>query len=377
MRRFITLTIGIMGLLLLASCSNGTNTNGGNVNQLNDTATPSVTQESEATTSSQQATNQPHLEELSATITAAGQFWEDWWGLRGLFAWEHFDDTPWEYWIEQPNHPRSIGMQRALPTFMFESIRDVTNHLSQFYTDEWVDREFFGERTDVPAESMMFGEPWAFAEYDGQLYVHTGRIGTMRPNWATAAHTLIEYDRGHAFVETTVSAYDHMGMGVEMPTATFRFVFIDGRIESGFGQWGEWPDTLAFHDTHVIHDPHATHDPTEFYGLDPIAELDGTWINAFEHTIDFPMPNTTVEHITRMPNGAFVINIVWDGGGDSRFWLFPAGVEMIRYNFHWERMPYNPYVVSDTSKWRLFNGDFEVTACCDDEAINLTLFFRQ
>jgi len=39
-------------------------------------------------------------------------------------------------------------------------------------------------------------------------------------------------------------------------------------------------------------------------------------------------------------------------------------------------MPYNPYVESDTSVWRLFNGDFEVTSCCADEDINATLFFR-
>jgi hypothetical protein len=111
--------------------------------------------------------------------------------------------------------------------------------------------------------------------------------------------------------------------------------------------------------------------------IDPIAELAGTWIHQAGYTLDFPDPNATVENITTMPNGSFVINLVWNGGGDSRVWLFPAGVEMIRYNWHWERMEYNPYVESDISVWRLFNGDFEVTSCCSDEDINASLFFRR
>jgi hypothetical protein len=274
--------------------------------------------------------------------------------MRGIFAWENFDETPWEYWIEQPNHPRSRGFQRVLPAFAFQSMNDVANHLSQFYTDEWVSREIFGERTEAEANEIFFGEPLAFEEYAGELYVFTTRIGTLRPNWETATHNLIEQTDNFAVVETVVFAYDHMDLRVEMPMATFRVTLIDGRIESGRGQWGEW----------------------ESQKIDPIAELAGTWENPAGYTLTFPMPDTVVGDITRMPNGAFVVQHIWNGGGDSRVWLFPAGVEMIRYNWHWERM-YNPYVASDTSAWRLFNGDFEVTSCCTDETINATLFFRQ
>jgi|GEM_PF-3339354 len=315
--------------------------------------------------------HQHTIEELGATIVAAGTFWEDFWAMRGIFAWENFNETPWEYWTEQPNHPRSRGFQRVLPTFVFQNINDVANHLSQFYTDEWVNLEIFGNRTEAEANEMLFGEPWAFEEYAGELYVFTTRIGTLRPNWETATHNLIEQNGNIALVETTVFAYDHMDLRAEMPTATFLVMLIDGRIESGHGQWDEWG--LTFHDASI---PQFTHDPNEFYGIDPIAELVGTWENPAGDTLAFPMPGTTVGDITRMPNGAFVVQHIWNGGGDSRVWLFPAGVEMIRYNWHWERMPYNPYVVSDTSAWRLFNGDFEVTSCCTDETINATLFFR-
>jgi hypothetical protein len=86
----------------------------------------------------------------------------------------------------------------------------------------------------------VFAIPSAFEEYDGELYVLTARMGTLRPFWATAIHSLVEQEGNHAIVETIVSAYDHMDMGVELPTATFLFTFIDGRIESGVGQWNGW-----------------------------------------------------------------------------------------------------------------------------------------
>jgi len=177
------------------------------------------------------------IEELGAVIVAAGNFWEDFWGLSGIFSWEHFDDTPWEYWIEQPNHPRSLGFERVKPTFAFNDLADVTSYLLQFYTDVWVNREFFGERTAIGDGDIFFGEPWGFAEYDGNLYVHTARIGTLRPNWETATHVLISQDGNIAVVETMVVAYDHRGSGEEMPVSSFRFVFYNGRIENGIGQW--------------------------------------------------------------------------------------------------------------------------------------------
>jgi len=99
----------------------------------------------------------------------------------------------------------------------------------------------FGERTVVGDFELFFGEPWAFEEYDSTLYIVTARWGSMRPDWATAIHALAEQDGNRAVVETTVTAYDHRGSGNEMPMATFNFTFIDGRIESGLGQW-EWPE---------------------------------------------------------------------------------------------------------------------------------------
>ena len=43
-----------------------------------------------------QPVNQPKqhtLQELSETIVAAGEFWEDWWWRSGVFAWKHIDDS--------------------------------------------------------------------------------------------------------------------------------------------------------------------------------------------------------------------------------------------------------------------------------------------
>ncbi|MCL2839133.1 MAG: hypothetical protein FWE05_00025 [Defluviitaleaceae bacterium] len=114
----------------------------------------------------------------------------------------------------------------------------------------------------------------------------------------------------------------------------------------------------------------ATYDAGVF---SPAIALEGAWTNRLGETIVFFMPN--ISHITRTPNGAYVLEIMWDVG-ESRVWLFPVGIEMIRYNALGERM-YNESVVSDISQVRLFNGDFEVTSCCTDEDINLTLFFHQ
>ena len=359
MKRIIALTIVIIGLLLITGCTNGTDN--GNDNHVAIT-TPPATQTADPTP--QPPTNQSHqhtLEELGVTIIAAGAFWEDFWAMRGIFAWEHFDNTPWEYWIEQPMHPLSRGFQRVLPSFVFQSISEVGEYLRQFYTDEGVNREIFG-RELLGDGDMFLGTPWAFEEYGefGYLYVLTARIGTFRPDWATATHTLIEQDGNHAVVETIVLAYDHMGMGVEMPTATFRFIFIDGRIDSGLGRWNEWEFLNMT----------ATYDEGAF---SPVIEIEGAWTNRLGETTVFHMPN--ISDIRRTPNGAYVLEISWDVG-ESRVWLFPAYVEMIRYNALNERM-YNESVVSDTSQVRLFAGDFEVTSCCTDEDINLTLFFRQ
>lgn len=185
------------------------------------------------------------VDELGEIIVAAGSFWNDWWNFRGAFAWEHIDDSPWYFGVEQPEHPLSRGFVALLPSSGFETLADIGVHLQQFYSDIWVLRELLG---DEPTEftvadfEIFFGSPSAFEEYDGVLYVHADRIGAMRPDWNTATHILISQNDNIAVVETTVAAYDHRGSGDKMPTATFRFVFYNGRIENGLGQW-KWPET--------------------------------------------------------------------------------------------------------------------------------------
>ena len=138
------------------------------------------------------------VEELGEIIVAAGEFWNDWWNLRGAFAWEHLYESPWYYWSEQPYHPRSRGYYVLLPSSGFETITDIALHLQQFYTDIWINREMFGDEPTEPTIGdfeIFFGNPSAFEEYDGVLYVAAVRWGAMRPDWTTATHTLIsQYD---------------------------------------------------------------------------------------------------------------------------------------------------------------------------------------
>lgn len=184
------------------------------------------------------------IEELGKIIVSAGAFWEDWWNLRGPFALEHVDNTPWEYryGADQPGHPHSIGLSLLLSSSGFGSMSDIANHLLQFYTAEWIEREFSDDRTAISDFEMILGDTWAFLEHDGDLYINPNRWGSMRPNWDTATHTLIEQAGNHATVETVVTAYDHRGSGYEMPTAIFTIEFANGRIEAGIGRW-QWPDS--------------------------------------------------------------------------------------------------------------------------------------
>jgi len=108
-----------------------------------------------------------------------------------------------------------------------------------------------------------------------------------------------------------------------------------------------------------------------------IADFEGTWTNSINETLIFPMPGFEIGEVWHTPNGAYIVEMIWqEGPGEMRVWLFPVGVEMIRYNLLGERM-YNQKVVSDTSRARLFQGDFEVTSCCPDDKINETLFIRE
>ena len=177
------------------------------------------------------------LDELSLTITTAGGFWEEWWNMEGMFNWGHIDDTPWGYWAEQPNR----GLERMLPTSGYTSEDDIRDILLQFYTHAWIDANVFSKGSVEEVGVLLSGTAIPFEEYDGELYVVTRRMGAIRPDWTTATHTLVEQSGNRAVVETTVTAYAHMGDGSEMPTVTFRYIFIDGRIDSGRGVW-EWSE---------------------------------------------------------------------------------------------------------------------------------------
>ena len=107
------------------------------------------------------------------------------------------------------------------------------------------------------------------------------------------------------------------------------------------------------------------------------ADFEGTWTNSVNETLIFPMPGYEIGNVWHTPNGAYVVEMIWlEGPGEMRVWFFPIGVEMVRYNLLGVRMPHNPEVTSDTSRARMFQGDFEVTGCCPDEKINETLFKR-
>ena len=194
------------------------------------------------------------VEELGETIVAAGTFWEDWWSLRGRFGWEHFDvfefePLPEHYvtfsdehhaWLARQDELMALYRARfpeglldrgafeiLLPSSGFTSLNDIRGYLLQYYTEAWIDAELSGDFA-------------AFVEYDGTLFVDITRAGFGRPDWSTAAHTLVEQDGGHAVVETTVSwgawhriPYGYDGDGYEViGEVLYRFTFIDGKINA-------------------------------------------------------------------------------------------------------------------------------------------------
>ncbi|MCL2874119.1 MAG: hypothetical protein FWE29_04220, partial [Defluviitaleaceae bacterium] len=247
MKIFLNRTFSALLLVLLtvglAACDRGQSDENGNLNQ------PTVNQPNDIT-DSQPPTDQPHqwtLEELGATIEAAGEFWNDWWGRSGVFAWEHIDDSRrnWQPWYEEIapiHHPLSRGFSILLPSSGFTSLNDIGDYLLQFYTQSWVDKSQFGE-TRVAMEAVngnyyyLFGVLYAFEEYDGYLYIFTMNESVPRPDWTTATHTLIEQAGSHAVIETVVTVGVQGYYSEALPTITYRFTFIDGRIDSGTGQW--------------------------------------------------------------------------------------------------------------------------------------------
>jgi len=230
MKRLIVLTLGLIGLFLLVGCSNDVAYNDSYANQSNDNSEAVYT-----------------VEELGIIIEAVGDFWNAWWWREGAFAWEHIDDSmsnfqPFDESIAPAHHPLSRGFSILLPSSGFASLDDVGNYLLQFYTQSWVDRGQFAEPLVIAEfmreEIQRFGWTNSFEAYDGELYIFTWNEGQPRPDWITASHILVEQDGDHAVVETVVSTfvYGYSGDG-EMPTIIYRFTFINGRIDSGYGHW--------------------------------------------------------------------------------------------------------------------------------------------
>ena len=147
------------------------------------------------------------IEELGATIEAAGIFWNNWWFGRGPFSPEHTGSP--EYLCD------GFFVLRLLPTSGFESLDDIRNYLLQYYTESWVD-------------SRLLRGYSVFVEYNNILYFSAARACADDLNWETAEHILVEQDGNHAIVETTVIAWAaDLGEYFEIQR---RFIFIDGRI---------------------------------------------------------------------------------------------------------------------------------------------------
>lgn len=164
------------------------------------------------------------IEELGATIVAAGMFWEDWWNLRGAFEhieWVDMDELP-----EYITATRGFAFARSLPESGLTSLDDVRNYLLQYYTEEWIE------------SALTYGVPYVgspFVEYDGVFYIDGTRAGFPRPDWESASHSLIEQDGSHVVVETTVlwGSWHRVPYDYAHPwEVLYRFTFVDGRIDA-------------------------------------------------------------------------------------------------------------------------------------------------
>ncbi|MCL2568740.1 MAG: IseA DL-endopeptidase inhibitor family protein [Oscillospiraceae bacterium] len=156
------------------------------------------------------------VEELGATIVAAGEFWNAWWYWTDPFEPGHIA------WDNLPDHLAERGFARLLPASGFGDLDDIRDYLSQYFTASWIDAELSGEFS-------------SFIAYNGNLYMQAARMGTSRPDWATAEHTLVEQDGNRVVIETTVlAAAWHMAAYVELEPweEEYRFTFINGRIDS-------------------------------------------------------------------------------------------------------------------------------------------------
>jgi len=152
----------------------------------------------------------PHIDDTLYHISAqtrdniivpAGNFWEDWWNLRGAFAPEHIG--------EGSDDPVFAELQ---PTSGFGSLAELRTHLLQWYTPAWLDANLH----------------YHFIEEDGVLLVATARAGIVRADWSTAQ---IVTTAPELTVLVTFGAW-HREPGEQYPhDVTYRFTFVDGRID--------------------------------------------------------------------------------------------------------------------------------------------------
>ena len=208
MNKFLYKICGVVLLLLLtaglAACNgNGSSGNGddnGNDTDVTTQQSPTPTSTPAAIPGGTTGTTELTLDELGATIIAAGNFWEEWWQLSGRFA--DLDDA------------------------YFTSLEDVRQYLLQTHTDAWVDALFSNEFV-------------VFAEFDGVLHVDGTRAGFSRPRWDDATFEMIEQSGNRAVVEATfLFGSWHRGEEFAYPgRAIYRFVLINGRLDNGLGPW--------------------------------------------------------------------------------------------------------------------------------------------
>ena len=207
------------------------------------------------------------LEEMGNMIVAAGEFWESWW-----------------------RNPDGIAAG-------FDSLEAVRNHLSQFYSDNFLDTHL---------ES-------AFYELDGELRVNATRIGTMRYMWGYASHVLIAEN----IVETSFrKGYPRGGdWWTDIHNITFQSHFVDGRIDVGTSPWG-WDDD-------VIWTSRIWSDEELEQVIMTAGDIWESWWN-FEHTF-FGMfvHEDDPQHITDLGYGRFSpYSWMYDGDpNDLRRWL--------------------------------------------------------
>jgi len=172
------------------------------------------------------------IEELGETITAAGIFWEDWWGFGGVFALSNSEQSV--FVPTDAEHPGvGMGFTPFLPASGFVTLDDVRDHLLQFYTEDTAD--------NIIANYMIF------TEIDGVVHFADARYGMARPRWDDATFALIEQVGNRAVVEATfLHGGWHRGDWDDAypRRAIHRFVMIDGKIDVGLGPFGMNEDTI-------------------------------------------------------------------------------------------------------------------------------------